>query len=244
MDITMKMICTICARAGSQGVKNKNIISFLGKPLVAHTIIQAQQSHLFDHIVVSTDSIVLKEIALQYGVDFVVDRPAVLATATAAKIPAIQHAVECAEMQLNQGKPFDIIMDLDVTSPLREVFDVQNAMQQFKNNHTAENLISVTPSRRSPYFNMVEVDVNGAVRLVKPLENKIIRRQDAPKCYDMNASIYIWRRTALFSKNGLFSARTEVYLMPEERSYDIDSELDLEIVRMIGEKTRVTLNNA
>lgn len=237
MDIDMKMICTICARAGSQGVKNKNIISFLGKPLVAHTIIQAQESHLFDCIVVSTDSMALKEIALQYGVDLVVDRPAALATATAAKIPAIQHAVEHAEMKLNLDKPFDIIVDLDVTSPLRNVTDIKSAMHQFQQNKMAENLISVTPSRRSPYFNMVEMDTNGAVRLVKQLENKIVRRQDAPKCYDMNASIYIWRRSTLFLQQGLFSPHTEVYVMPEERSYDIDSELDLEIVRMIGEKS-------
>lgn len=244
MDIDMKMICTICARAGSQGVKNKNIISFLGKPLVAHTIIQAQQSNLFDHIVVSTDSIALKKIALQYGVDLVVDRPEALATATAAKIPAIQHAVECAEMTLNFSKPFDLIMDLDVTSPLREVADIKNAIHQFQQNKAAENLISATPSRRSPYFNMIEIDDQGVVRLVKQLENNIVRRQDAPQCYDMNASIYIWRRAALFSKKGLFSLYTEVYVMPEERSYDIDSELDLEIVRMIGEKRRVTLHNA
>ena len=173
-----------------------------------------------------------------------VDRPEALATATAAKIPAIQHAVECAEMTLNLGKPFDIIMDLDVTSPLREVADIKNAMHQFQKKRQAENLISATPSRRSPYFNMIEIDDQDVVRLVKPLENNIVRRQDAPKCYDMNASIYIWRRVALFSTQGLFSPHTEVYLMPEERSYDIDSELDLEIVRMIGEKNKgVTLND-
>jgi len=94
------------------------------------------------------------------------------------------------------------------------------------------------PSRRSPYFNLVELNDNGGVELSKPLKSAVVRRQDAPKCYDMNASIYVWQRNVILSSDNLFSADTRLYVMPEERSIDIDSELDFEIVRMLMEQRK------
>lgn len=232
----MKKLCTICARGGSQGVKNKNITSLLGKPLIAHSILQAKKSNLFDSVVVSSDSPIIREIALEWGADFVIDRPIALASDTSAKLPAIQHAVLAAEKIHNQGNLFDIIVDLDATSPLRFVSDIQNAMMQFQQSHNTKNLITAMPSRRSPYFNMVEQDKNGKIYLSKKLDVGIVRRQDSPACFDMNASIYIWRRDALFSNEGLFTDETVLYVMPEERSIDIDSELDLKIVTVLAEE--------
>src|SRR3990167_5446960 len=200
MDRSMKIICTICARAGSQGVKNKNILNLLGKPLIAHTILQAKKSDLFECIVVSSDSQMIRDIALQWGVDVVIDRPKELASATAGKLPAIQHAVHMIEKQ--QGCLFDMIVDLDVTSPLRIVDDIRQSVQLLSSSSNAGNLVTATPSRRSPYFNMLEKKEDDFVKLVK--ENKesiILRRQDTPSCYDMNASIYVWKRNALFQKN-------------------------------------------
>ena len=76
----MKRICTICARGGSQGVKNKNILSLCGKPLIAHSILQAKKSGLFDFIVVSSDSKKIRDVAMKWGAHYVIDRPAALAT--------------------------------------------------------------------------------------------------------------------------------------------------------------------
>jgi CMP-N,N'-diacetyllegionaminic acid synthase len=89
------------------------------------------------------------------------------------------------------------------------------------------------PSRRSPYFNLVEVDAEGKVSLSKQLESTVLRRQDAPKSYDMNASIYIWKRDAILNENSLFLEKTGLYVMPEERSIDIDNELDFEFVEFL-----------
>ncbi len=98
------------------------------------------------------------------------------------------------------------------------------------------NVITAMPARRSPYFNLVEKDKNGAVALSKKLDSPIVRRQDSPQCFDMNASIYGWKRHVLMGENSLFLPGTGLHVMEEERSIDIDSELDFEIVEMIMKK--------
>ena len=194
----MKRICTICARGGSKGVKNKNIRSLLGKPLIAYSILHAKASGLFDGIAVSSDSQLILDTAKAYGADILVERPAELATDEAPKVPAIQHCVRTAE-QL-KATTFDIIVDLDATSPLRSAADIREAVRLLEERGVS-NVITGAPARRSPYFNLVELDKDGVARLSKPLAAPIARRQDAPKCYDMNASIYVWRRNALFCKS-------------------------------------------
>lgn len=230
----MSRICTICARGGSKGVKNKNIRLLLGKPLIAHTINQAKISGLFDCIAVSSDSAEILAVAKEYGADLLIDRPKEMSTDYAAKLPAIQHCVEVAEE--NTGERYDVIVDMDTTSPLRLVEDILKSVQLLEETSDATNLITGSPSRRSPYFNLVEVDSNGIVSLSKPLEKSVIRRQDAPKCYDMNASIYVWKRGALMDSEKLFQSNTILYEMPEERSIDIDSEIDFEFVSFIATK--------
>ena len=95
-------------------------------------------------------------------------------------------------------------------------------------------VFSVTPSRRSPYFNMVETIGDGPAHLIKPLKEAVLRRQDAPKTYDMNASIYVWRRDVFFPDAPVFTDDTRVFVMPEERSLDIDSELDWMIATFLA----------
>src|SRR3990167_1663519 len=226
----MKMICTICARGGSQGVKNKNILPLCGKPLIAHSILQAKKTELFDIVAVSSDSAEILDVALQWGVDEVIDRPASLATATAAKSPAIQHAV--SEIEKRKNIIFYISVDLDATSPLRTLDDIAQSIRLFQNHPDALNLITGSPARKSPYFNLVEKNKDGYVVLSKKYKNDIVRRQDAPSCYDLNASIYVWKRNALFNYDSVILDKTIFYEMPEDRSIDID--LDFKIVRLLA----------
>lgn len=226
----MKRLCTICARGGSKGVANKNLRDLLGRPLIAHTIGQARASGLFERIAVSSDSAAILEAAGRYGADELVERPAELATDTAAKVPAIRHCVETVEAR--SGCRYDTLVDLDATAPLRLVEDIVGAVRLLEEKGAA-NVITAAPARRSPYFNLVEVGTDGVARLSKPLPAAIVRRQDAPQCYDMNASIYVWRHDALFEDPPIFKQDTALFVMPEERSVDIDSELDFRIVQMI-----------
>ena len=202
----------------------------VGKPLIAHTIEQAVESGIFECIAISSDSDEILEAAHRYGADILVKRPPEMATDTAAKLPAIQHCVREAERLLN--KAFVTIVDMDATSPLRNAEDIWNAVALLEGSN-ALSVITGMKSRRSPYFNLVELNDTGYVGLSKTLSIPIVRRQDAPKCYDMNASIYVWRREALLNGNHIFSERTMLYEMPEERSIDIDSELDWKFVEWL-----------
>jgi len=218
----MKNLCTIGMRGGSRGVPNKNMRELHGRPLMAYTIEQAIESGLFAHVVVSTDSEEIAETARNFGAEAWFLRPAELATDEAPKIPAIRHAL--LEAEQHYGQKFDVLVDLDATSPLRSVGDITGAYKQFIV-EKADILITASQARKNPYFNMVE-RVNDRIQKVKQLDKPPVRRQDAPKVYDMNASIYIWKREALLGYDTLFTDKTSLYVMPEERSVDIDTELD------------------
>ncbi len=232
----MRVLCTICARAGSVGVKNKNIRSLRGKPLIAHSLIQAKKTNLFSFIVVSSDSPKIGNISKKWGANHVIQRPAELATATISKIPAIQHAV--LESENFYKEKFDFIIDLDATAPLRTVDDIVAAFNMLLAHPTADNLVTACPARKSPYFNMLEVGENGFVGLVKRQEHLISRRQDTPACYDMNASIYVWKRAALLDSKSAIAERTLLYVMPEERSIDIDTMLDWDLVKFLSKSRK------
>lgn len=231
----MKRLCTICARGGSKGVKGKNLRVLQGKPLIAHSILQALESKLFDAVAVSSDSEEILETARQFGAHVLVRRPGEMATDTAPKVPVIYHCMAEAERTL--GTTFDVLVDLDATSPLRLVEDIAGAVSLLEETGVS-NVITGALARRSPYFNLVELNSQGFIQLSKPLPVAIVRRQDSPRCFDMNASIYIWRRAAFVAEPKVFYPDTRLFEMPEERSHDIDSELDFEIVRMLMERRK------
>jgi CMP-N,N'-diacetyllegionaminic acid synthase len=224
-----KIICTVCARGGSKGVPGKNMRSMLGLPLIQHTLNQAVESGVFSAITVSSDSAAILECAKEIKGISTLLRSADLASDTAGKVPAIRHAV--LETERKHDFICDIAVDLDVTSPLRDSQDIQNAIAMLVEG--VPNVLSAFPARRSPYFNLLEYGLDGEINVAKPMIQSVLRRQDAPKCYDMNASIYVWRRDVLISETRLFHPGTQLYIMPEERSWDIDSEMDWAVVELL-----------
>jgi N-acylneuraminate cytidylyltransferase/CMP-N,N'-diacetyllegionaminic acid synthase len=202
-----------------------------------HSIEQASESGLFGHIAVSSDSPEILQLAKQAGASLLIDRPSDLANDSAPKVPTIRHCFQSSEILSHTT--FDTIVDLDATSPLRISEDIRACVDLLESDTSISNVITGTVARRSPYFNLVEEDQNKGVSLSKKLATPIVRRQDAPRCFDMNASIYVWRREALLTHDSLFLNGTRLYVMPEERSIDIDSELDFQIVEMIMAKASV-----
>lgn len=233
MGEKMKRLCTILARGGSKGVPNKNIRLLGGKPLIAQTIGKAKESGLFDFVAVSSDSDEILSVARSFGAGLLVKRPAELAGDAAPKIPAIKHCVLEAEKMA--GSQYDVICDLDPTSPFRSADDIRSCVALLESKKV-QNIITGALARKSPYFNLVEIDPKGIARLSKPLDKKIVRRQDAPKCFDMNASIYVWQRNALMNSESVFLADTLLYEMPRERSIDIDDEFDFEVAHYLASK--------
>jgi len=225
----MKILCTICAREGSKGVKNKNIRNLCGKPLIQYSFEQARQIAEIDEIVLSTDSKIIQETCKPFGLESWFTRPEYLSSDTAGKLEVVRHALKESEDYF--GYQFDRIIDLDVTSPLRSKEDIEDCIKFF-NSSKAKILITGTEAKRNPYFNMVKVS-SDIPSLVIHSNQSPKSRQEAPDLFDMNASIYIWERETLLNQDTLFTSETIFFEMPEERSIDIDSPLDLKIVEML-----------
>ena len=200
--------------------------------MIVYSIEQALATKLFDQIVVSSDSAEIRNVALANGATDAVERPFELASDTAPKLPAIRHCVESAEKKFGQ---FEVIIDLDATAPLRDPEDILGALELLKTTNS-DNVITGTPAHRSPYFNLVETNEQGIVHLSKQPRAAVDRRQDSPECFDMNASIYVWRRHALFENETLFTKSTRLFVMPRERSIDIDSQADFDMVEWLMTK--------
>ena len=224
------IICTICARGGSKGVKNKNIRFLQGKPMIAHTIEHALKANIFSAVAVSSDSEEILRSSKEWGATHLILRPLEMATDQAPKLQAIQHAVLETEKML--GELCNVSVDLDASAPVRTSNDILGAMNVFQEKQ-ADNVITGVRSRKSPYFNLVEEDKEGVVDLAKKPMGAVVRRQDVPPTYDMNASIYIWKREVLLSDKGLFGPRTFLFEMSEDSAYDVDTEMDFKIVEMI-----------
>jgi CMP-N-acetylneuraminic acid synthetase len=235
MAKTENILIVIAARGGSKGVPGKNIRKILGKPLIAYTIEQAKKWGEAADIVCSTDNKDIAEVAKKYGIKAPFIRPKFLATDKASKVKVIQHAL--LYCQSKYKKTYDIVVDLDVTAPIRKISDLENCLKLFRK-FRPKTLFSVAKSRKSPYFNMVEIDKSGKAFLSKKLPRLIRRRQDSPLVYDMNASIYFYKSSYLLNKNtnSPISDNSIVYVMDDISSVDIDREIDFKYVEFLIKK--------
>lgn len=228
----MNITCVIGARGGSKGVAGKNFRPLLGKPLIAWSIEQALACPEIKRVVVSTDSEAIAAVSRAAGAHVPFMRPPELANDTAGKWEVWQHALAACEA--HYGEPIDLFVDLDCTSPLRDVEDISKAIAQFRASDV-DAVFSVCEARKNPYFNMLEV-VDGVQRICKTLPKPIVRRQDAPKVYEHVASIYVLSPDYLRRGTGLLSGRTHGYDIGTAKSTDIDSEFDFELVEYLMKK--------
>jgi CMP-N,N'-diacetyllegionaminic acid synthase len=234
-----KVLLTIAARGGSKGVLDKNIKDLCGKPLLAHSIEQAKRWGKADRIICTTDSSKIADVAKQYGADVPFMRPAELATDTSGKIAVLQHALKTLA---EQGENYDIVVDLDPSAPIRTMEDINGAYELFCSKRP-DLVISATPCRKNPYFNMVELGADGLVRLAKTPVKPLVRRQDAPVIYDLNASIYIYRASFLANENTktALDGKTMAWVMDEKSAFDIDTQEDFDFVEYMTNKGMVHL---
>jgi CMP-N,N'-diacetyllegionaminic acid synthase len=229
----MTTLCTICARQGSQGVKDKNIRPLLGKPLIVWTIEQALATPEIDRVVVSTDSPRIAEIARAAGADVPFLRPAELADGASGKFQVWQHAL--AEAEIHYGETFDLFVDLDVTCPLKESSDVSAAIAQYRSSRArgVDAVFSVCRARKNPYFNLVEPDGSGALKVSKPLPGKVLARQAAPPVFEHIAAIYVMSPSYLKGSHHLLDGHAEGYDLGDWKGLDIDTEADFIVAEML-----------
>ena len=231
------VLITLCGRAGSKGFKNKNLKIFCEKPLVYYSLAAAEifckeRADLAVDICLNTDSPELASLvhAAYPSVEWI-RRPAELAGDTVPKMAVFQHSL--AFMEQAHGKRYDFLIDLDITSPLRQAQDVAGALQVKELHPELDLVFSVAPSRRNPYFNMVKL-VNGKAE--KVIESPFTARQQAPAIYDLNASIYVFSRDFLAeNKTGiLWDGFCGIYEMFDTGVLDIDSEEDFLLMQVVG----------
>jgi CMP-N,N'-diacetyllegionaminic acid synthase len=230
----------IGARGGSKGVKGKNIRSLAGKPLIVHTIKQALKWGKAKRVVVSTDSPNIAKIAKQAGALVPFLRPAQLASDKAPKLLAVKHCLAECEKLLDDN--YDIVVDLDATAPIRSIKDLDACLRLFLK-YKPTTLFSVVSAHKNPYFNMVEEKKDGRIELCKKLPGRIVRRQDAPKVYAMNASIYFYQRDYLANTENPspITNNSRVYVMDELSGVDIDREIDFKFVEFLVKEGLVKL---
>lgn len=232
----MKILFTICGRAGSKGLKNKNLKQMNGKALVYYTLAAI---YVYSHkhpehqikTALNTDSDALRQAAQsQKEVEMMyVSRSQDLAGDTVPKVDVVKDTyLLCAKTE-----EFDAVVDLDLTSPLRRVEDIENAIQVYHENRQLDVVFSVVHSRRSPYFNMVERKEDGLYR--KICGSEYTARQQAPDTYELNASIYVYR-PAFLKRNitkTLLDHDCGISIMKDYLVLDIDSEEDFRMMEML-----------
>jgi N-acylneuraminate cytidylyltransferase len=228
----MRIRAFIFARGGSKGVPRKNIRDLAGKPLIAHTIDIARAAPSLGEVFVSTDDEEIAEVARAHGAQVPFLRPAELAGDTASEWLAWRHAI--VWVARNEGV-FDLFVSLPTTSPFRSIEDVEACIRIMRDEPETDVVATVKPADRSPYFNMVRIDENGAAQLVIPPSGPVVRRQDAPAVYDMTTVCYAARPRFVLEKSGLFEGRLRVVEVPAERALDIDTPFDFAIAEYLAE---------
>ena len=226
----MSTVACIFARAGSKGIRNKNIQTFSGKPLISWAVELALEVKQINEVFVSTDSEEIAEIARMAGATVPFIRPSELATDTSPEWHSWQHFIKY--LTGKGGRLPEVFLSLPATSPLRSINDVENCLNEFKKGR-ADFVVGITPSQRNPYFNMVKKGEDNQVNLVIQEVEKYSRRQDTPEIFDLTTVCYVGKPSTILTKNSIFEGKVAGVEIPRERAIDIDTELDFQIAEFL-----------
>ena len=231
----MKILFTICGRAGSKGIKNKNLRDFLGKPLAYYTVSAIdlylkRNNDLEYDIVINSDSDKLLEMMDKNPMRKVelIERDSSLGGDTVGKVDVIFNCLEI--MEARKKCKYDMVVDLDITSPLRRVQDIARVITTYQETG-ADVTTTVATARRNPYFNQVKKVQHGYKKVI---DSNFTARQQAPEIFDMNASIYAYRPEFLFSGKGVLDGYVECVEMYDTAVLDLDHINDMELMQVIA----------
>ena len=232
----MRILFTICGRAGSKGIKNKNLRKFCGKYLVYFSV-STIDLYLKRHpeveadTVINSDSCELLTLAAENGLLIVetIERDKTLAGDSVGKIAVINDCL--TKMEARKKVQYDMVVDLDITSPLRTVDDLSRVIEKHME-ADADVTTTVAAARRNPYFNQLKRTEHGFKKVV---ESNFTARQQAPEIFDMNASIYAYRPEYLRTGKGVLDGYCESVEMDDTGILDLDHENDFELMEVIAE---------
>ncbi len=231
----MRILFTICGRAGSKGIKNKNIRDFLGHKLPLYTLsaidlYMKKHSSIDCDIVANSDSKELLDILCGNGRRkvYAIERTADLSGDRVAKIDVIRDCLTRMEGLIQ--KNYTMVVDLDITSPLRTVQDLENLIDKQATTN-CDVAFSVVEARRNPYFNMVKKAEHGYAKVI---QSNFVARQQAPEIFDMNASMYAYKPDFLRTSKALSDGYCEAIQMYDTGILDLDREDDFELMEVIA----------
>lgn len=214
------ILCVIPARGGSKGLPGKNIRPLAGLPLIAHTIRCAKLSAAIDRAIVSTDSPEIADVARAHGGDVPFLRPEELARDDTPMMPVLQHALRT--MEEREGLPFRSLLLLDPTSPGRLPEDIAQAADLLERHPQADGVVGVSVPEFNPIWHCV-TEEGGYMAMLFDRGKSFVRRQDVPRVFRINASLYLWRGDYIRDLQGSWMDGKNLLLeVPESRSIHID----------------------
>jgi CMP-N,N'-diacetyllegionaminic acid synthase len=226
----MKILGIVPARGGSKGIPRKNIVPLLGRPLLAYTAEAALSAKLLTRTVLSTDDEEIARIGRQWGLDVPFLRPAELAGDDTPTIPVLQHVVRWLE---RAGEIYDAVFILQPTNPLRRPEDIDGSIELLEKTG-ADSVISFIDVGEKHPARMKFISPAGKV-IDPPFKEEFEgqRRQDLPKLYLREGSVYLTRRKVLMEKNSIQGHHCQAWIIPPMRACNIDTPFDLFLVEQI-----------
>jgi CMP-N-acetylneuraminic acid synthetase len=207
----------------------------MGKPMIALAVEHALEAPEIDRVVVSTDSPAIAAAAKAAGAEAPFVRPADLARSDTGKFQVWQHALDACER--HYGERYDLYIDIDCTNPLIEARDISGAIARFRelrdSGTKVDAVFTVAPARRNPYFNLVEPEASGALKMSKSGDNRVVARQSAPPVFEHVAGVYVLDPGYLRRAKHLLDGNAFGYELPPEKALDVDTELDFTIIEFL-----------
>jgi N,N'-diacetyl-8-epilegionaminate cytidylyltransferase len=226
----LNIVAFVFARGGSKGIPGKNLQVISGVPLIGHAVRAALAATGVTECIVSTDDLKIAEVAVRFGAKAPFLRPPELATDQAPEWLAWQHAIH--HFNATAPRAIDVFLSVPTTAPLRSVLDIDASLAAFHEGQT-DAIITVTPARRNPYFNMVTIDRNGYANLMMTPANNVTSRQAAPEVFNMTTVAYVADPRFILRASGLFDGRIRAVVVPPERALDIDLPIDLQFAEFL-----------
>ncbi len=228
-----KIICLICARSGSKGIKNKNIKVLNGKPLIQWTFDVAKKIKEFNKIILSSDSKKIINLAKKNKIDVPFLRPKNLAKDNSKELNVWKHALKYLK-KINQFP--DILVVLPPTSPLRKSHHILFAIKKFLK-EKPDALITVKDPENNPYFNMIEIKKNNFVKIVND-KVRYFTRQDAPKVYSMSTICFVLKPEFVLNCRNIFDGKVSAAIFERKYSIDIDDKHDFDLAKFLLNKKK------
>lgn len=232
----MTVYGAVFARGGSKGVPRKNMRQIAGTSLLELSISMGLALDCIDRMLCSTDSDEIATEAMRLGAEVPFRRPATLAQDNSPEWAAWQHL---ARFLTQEGaSESDVLVSLPTTSPLREMEDVQQAIDLF-NASNFDAVLAVTESAVNPWFNMVRRDDRSGVKVLLEAEGEAVnRRQDSTAVFDITTVVYVTSLGYVLGSAGLFSGAVGSIAVPRERALDIDTDFDIEVANFLIRRKR------